>query len=85
LRAATINSIPLANATVQVMNDAKAKPTITALTKTSADRNMPHGERSLGSKAAAIGAFAVASSAPAKTVGAPSQVCSPGLLPHHCP
>ena len=46
LRAPIASSIPLTSATVQVTNDAKARPTITALTKTSADRNMPHGERS---------------------------------------
>ncbi len=71
--AANISSV-LASAIVQVTNDANARPIITAFTTMSADRNMPHGERSRGSCAAALvggeaGSFAGA------TAGACGSAC----------
>src|SRR6266849_6633067 len=64
----------LASAIVQVTNDANARPIITAFTTMSAERNMPHGERSRGSCAAALvggeaGSFAGA------TAGACGSTC----------
>src|SRR4051794_29069653 len=46
LRRATASSIILAMKMVQVTSEAKARPIITALTRTSADRNIDHGDRS---------------------------------------
>src|SRR5262245_10444833 len=48
-RRASISSIALANQTVHVSTEAKASPTMTALTTMSAAMNIPHGERSRGS------------------------------------
>jgi len=46
------SSTVLASQTVQVTTEANARPAMTAFTITSADRNMPHGDRSRGSAAA---------------------------------
>jgi hypothetical protein len=54
-----MSSIPLTSATVQAAKDAKARLAMTALTKTSADRNVPQGDRSTGASVAAIGASGV--------------------------
>ena len=54
LRRDASSSIVLASQTVHVTTDANARPTITACTTMSADRNMPHGERSCGSMALAV-------------------------------
>jgi hypothetical protein len=43
-----MSSKPFASHTVQVTTEAKARPTITALTTMSALRNIDHGDRSLG-------------------------------------
>ena len=57
-RRAFISSIALANQMVQVRTDAKARPTITALTTTSAAMNMPQGDRSRGNFSATSGEVA---------------------------
>ena len=60
-RLAASNSKALANQMVQVSSEAKARPTITALTTMSAAMNMPHGDRSRGSVSAmAVGGAATA-------------------------
>src|ERR1700730_7050593 len=46
LRCATVSSIIFAIKIVQVTSDAKARPIITALTRTSADRKIDHGDNS---------------------------------------
>ena len=46
LRCATASSIIFAMKIVQVTSEAKARPIITALTRTSADRNIDHGDNS---------------------------------------
>src|SRR5262249_4869603 len=48
-RLARNSSTVLASQTVQVTTEANARPAMTAFTITSADRNMPHGDRSRGS------------------------------------
>src|SRR5262249_34416598 len=52
LRLAAAISIVLTSQIVQVTTEAKASPTMTAFTTTSADMNMPQGDRSRGSAAA---------------------------------
>src|SRR5262245_65975306 len=52
LRLAAAISIVLTSQIVQVTTEAKASPTMTAFTTTSADINMPQGERSRGSATA---------------------------------
>ncbi|CAH1657327.1 conserved exported hypothetical protein [Hyphomicrobiales bacterium] len=47
-RLAAASSMLLASQTVQVISEAKARPTITALTTRSACMNMPQGDRSCG-------------------------------------
>src|SRR4029434_1761332 len=51
-RRAINSSMVLANQTVQVSTEAKARPTITALTTISAAMNMPQGDKSRGSLSA---------------------------------
>jgi hypothetical protein len=51
-RRAIHSSMALANQTVQVSTEAKARPTITALTTISAAMNMPQGDKSRGSLSA---------------------------------
>src|SRR5262249_25024928 len=58
-RRAVINSMALANQIVQVRTEAKASPTITALTTTAAAMNMPQGDRSRGNFSATSGEGAV--------------------------
>ena len=48
---------------VQVTSEAKASPIITALTMTSADRNIDQGERSCGTGAAGFSACALSGAA----------------------
>ena len=50
----TVSSIILAMKMVQVTSEAKARPIITALTSTSADMNIDHGDNSRSSAAAAF-------------------------------
>src|SRR5262245_24718378 len=76
-----MSSRALANQIVQVSTDAKARPTITALTTISAAMNMPQGERSRGSVSAisvefAAGAVAGASTAGGAAVGAAAGAVS---------
>ena len=66
------SSIALANQIVQVSTDAKARPTMTALTTMSAAMNMPHGDRSRGTRA--IVGPGLVSSAPGNACG----VCTAG-------
>src|SRR5260370_23392936 len=76
--AATISRL-LASAIVQVTNEANARPTITTFTTMSADRNMPHGERSRGSCAAtAVPGAAFGSFAGATAGACGSDCCGPG-------
>src|SRR5262249_32617566 len=57
-RRAVISSIALANQIVQVSTDAKARPTITALTTISAAMNIPQGDRPRGNFSAMRGEIA---------------------------
>src|SRR5258708_9106060 len=50
----TVSSIILAMKMVQVTSEAKARPIMTALTSTSADLNIDHGDNSRSSAAAAF-------------------------------
>ncbi len=77
LRCTTDSSIIFAIKIVQVTSDAKARPIMTALTTTSADRNIDHGENSRSSTPAAFnslpsrsGGGAAASEAGAAAAGA---------------
>ena len=62
-RRAIISSIALANQIVQVRTEAKARPTITALTTMSAVMNMPQGDRSRGSLSTTSGTGGVGGAA----------------------
>src|SRR5262249_41850355 len=76
-RLARKSSIVLARQIVHVTTDATKSPTMTAFTTTSADTNIPHGERSRGSDAAPTtgavaksGVGACAEAAPARMIHA---------------
>src|SRR5438105_13663945 len=78
----------LASHTVQVTNDAKARPTITAFTTRSEFSNMPQGDRSCGKSAPLImcspGSGALAGAAVAEEAGtdaAGTFDAAPGLAP----
>src|SRR6266576_499150 len=60
----TVISIIFAIKMVQVTNEAKARPIMTALTSTSADLNIDHGDNSRSSAAAAF------SNLPSRSAGA---------------
>ena len=59
LRCTTDSSIILAMKMVQVTSEAKARPIITALTSTSADMNIDHGDNSRSAAAAAFSSSAL--------------------------
>src|SRR5262249_8644588 len=78
LRAARHSSQFLASQTVQVTSEANTRPTITIFTRMSALRNMPHGDRSRGSKALAIVVASGAAGVGAAGVGAAAEAGAPG-------